>query len=215
VYSDHLRPSDWEVVVRAPGNFFLAGEHAVMFGHPAVCQALPAYTYVGLRRRLDDAAVNLDLDAVSFFDVMKPGMFRHDFEYPARFVACQLERLLESDGWKGVDIGLYSELPSMCGLASSGALASALAIGLNIMFEKTQAERRFSALRNSFGRPRDDSVRRSRTASSVGFSSRKRGVSIRCSTTTRAPGRMLSSRWLDLPTDCLRSTASYSRGRVT
>lgn len=136
MYSEHLKPSDWEIVVRAPGNFFLAGEHAVMFGHPAVCQALPQYTYVGLRRRLKDRETNLDLNAVTFFDVMRPGKFRHDFEYPARFVACQLERLLESDGWRGVDIGIYSELPSMCGLASSGALASALSIGLNLMFER-------------------------------------------------------------------------------
>jgi mevalonate kinase len=135
-WQEYLKPSEWEVIVRTPGNFFLAGEHAVMFGHPAVCQALPLYFYVGLRRRLRDEKVNIDADNTYFVDCLDFNQKSREFIFPSRIISCQLEHLLAGCGWFGVDIGLYSELPSMCGLASSGALAAALSLGLHYLFDR-------------------------------------------------------------------------------
>jgi mevalonate kinase len=152
-WREFLRPADWEVVVRAPGNFFLSGEHAVMFGHPAVCQPLPMYFYVGLRRRLDDERVNVDSDNVYFVDVLDPTAKRREFRVPHRVISCQLERLLASQGWGSLDIGLYSELPSMCGLASSGALAASLAIALHCLFDDEQGRAQLESFLKAVRRP--------------------------------------------------------------
>jgi len=152
-WKEYLRPSDWEVVSRAPGNFFLSGEHAVMFGHPAVVQAIPKYFYVGLRRRLNDSRVNVDSKNVYFVDVLDPEEKSTNFIIPTRMIACQLEHLLSVNGWHGVDIGFYSELPSMCGLASSGALAAALSIGLHYLFQKGVDHDEMLGLLNSISNP--------------------------------------------------------------
>ncbi len=135
-WKEFLKPADWEIVTRAPGNFFLAGEHAVMFGHPAIVQAFPHYFYVGVRRRLDDRNVHIDTNNVFFVDHLNPKRKNRSFAIPTNMIACQLEHLLSVNGWNGVDIGLYSELHSMCGLASSGALGAALSLALNYLFEQ-------------------------------------------------------------------------------
>jgi mevalonate kinase len=135
-WENYLKPAEWEIVARAPGNFFLSGEHAVMFGHPAVVQALPMYFYVGLRRRITDDKIKVDCDNVYFVDCVNSKRMNNIFCKPTRFIGCQLEHLLSACGWKGVEIGFYSELPSMCGLASSGALAAALSFALHYLLEK-------------------------------------------------------------------------------
>jgi len=135
-WKEFLKTADWEIIARAPGNFFLAGEHAVMFGHPAIVQPLPQYFYVGVRRSLDNKNVKVDTDNVFFVDHLNPEKKNRSFAIPTDMIACQLEHLLSVNGWNGVEIGLYSELHSMCGLASSGALAAALSLALNYLFEK-------------------------------------------------------------------------------
>ncbi|MGD2090974.1 MAG: hypothetical protein PVH61_32670 [Candidatus Aminicenantes bacterium] len=135
-WQEYLKQSDWEVVVRTPGNFFLSGEHAVMFGHPAVCQAIPLYFYAGFRRRVEDEKVNIDIVNVHFSDCDNPEKKRNEFFVPTRIISCQLEHLLVALGWRGVDIGFYSELPSRCGLAGSGAMAAGLSLGLHYLFEQ-------------------------------------------------------------------------------
>ena len=40
--------SDCPLVVRAPGSFYWAGEHAVVYGQLAVQQPIPLYAYVGV-----------------------------------------------------------------------------------------------------------------------------------------------------------------------
>ncbi|MDH4222155.1 MAG: hypothetical protein OEV55_01300 [candidate division Zixibacteria bacterium] len=152
-WKDYLKPADWEIVTRAPGSFFLAGEHAVMFGHPAVCQSLPKYFYVGVRRRLHDEKVNVDIDNIYFVDVLDPKQKRREFVFPSIIVSCQLEHLLTACGWKGVDIGLYSELPSMCGLGSSGALAASLSLALNYQFENNFSRKELDSFLEKLSKP--------------------------------------------------------------
>jgi hypothetical protein len=43
--------SDCTLVVRAPGCFFLTGDHSVEFGQPAVVVAVNSWAYVGIRKR--------------------------------------------------------------------------------------------------------------------------------------------------------------------
>jgi len=135
-WKQYLDPSRWEIVARAPGNFFLAGEHAVMFGHPAVVQAVPRYFYVGVRRRSRGGAITVHTDHVNFTDNLDPTKVNQKFTVPTPMIACQLEHLLSANGWTGIDVGLYSEMPSMCGLASSGAVAAALSIALHYLTER-------------------------------------------------------------------------------
>jgi mevalonate kinase len=44
---------DCQFLARAPGSYFLGGEHVVMYGQLAVIHAIPLYAYVGIEPAKD------------------------------------------------------------------------------------------------------------------------------------------------------------------
>lgn len=91
-------------VGRAPGKIILVGEHAVVYGHPALAAAVGLYTTVTLRRR--PGATDLERSAFTDERLLRA-----------------LHTVLPSEGF-GVDI--ESELPAGRGMGSSASIAVAL-----------------------------------------------------------------------------------------
>lgn len=131
---------EFTVLCRAPLNFFLSGEHCVMFGEPALCQPINKYFYVALKRIKGDS---IRIDPICFPDPVQPESFKTGipFTRPDIWIACKMEKLLWSEGFKGIQIGLLSEAPTGCGLASSGALGAALALGLQYLSSSNEERR--------------------------------------------------------------------------
>jgi len=115
--------SDNDVILRAPGAGFVFGEFAVTIGHPALHLPIPRYVYVGLRR--------LPANRSSRIAHMSTGprgeTERHELITQYRDpVVSAFERMLP--GHRPIEITVCSQVPTMCGLGTSSALAACLAI---------------------------------------------------------------------------------------
>lgn len=124
---------EYPVVTKAPANFFLAGEHSVMFGELAICQAIPRYVYIGLKRASGDNVY------------VKPAVYPNPITMEPlppidlpRMDQCMIEKLLWANNFRGLEIKILSEAPRGCGLATSGALGAALSLAVIYMFSNKQ-----------------------------------------------------------------------------
>lgn len=96
------------VKVSVPGKIILAGEHAVVYGYPAVVASI--------NRRLRVEARLLEEDKVVIKD-------KYDDLGLSKFVVNECLKEVEGK-YKGVEIMIESELPTTGGLGSSAALAT-------------------------------------------------------------------------------------------
>ena len=101
-----------KVVVSAPGKIIIAGEHAVVYGQPAIVGTINKRIKVSLRWREDGKIVIKD---------------KHKNLSLVRFA---VKQCLRGMGNKGVDIEIESEIPVGSGLGSSAALATAIVFGM-------------------------------------------------------------------------------------
>ena len=132
---------EFPVVVKAPANFFLSGEHAVMFGMPALCQPVALYVYTGVRKtknggirivkrdgQLGLYRVNPNRVKEIEFDVFKPVNAVNDIE----------SLLTKKFPNKNAEICLYLTAPSGCGLATSGAVGVTISLALRWLFSSKE-----------------------------------------------------------------------------
>lgn len=99
------------VVASAPGKCILFGEHAVVYGHPAVAVAINARMTVSVREGVD----NWSIDGMHYVEAKHPHLtYLHN-------------RLWEGDA---LAIQVNSEIFGAAGLGSSAALSSAYAAAL-------------------------------------------------------------------------------------
>jgi len=99
----------------SPGKFILLGEHAVVYGKPAIALAIDRRFTCRVTRSDSDYLNGLPLDPI-----------RHP----------HIARILSCSGVHNVAIETESEIPSSSGLGSSGALASALSAALRSLSGK-------------------------------------------------------------------------------
>jgi len=104
-----------EVVASAPGKVVLFGEHAVVYGHPAISTSISQRTVVTVRAT-DEPGLHLNRKKVS--------SARHPH------LASLMHRLWDNSMAKGVDVSVQSDVPRGAGLGSSAAFAVASATAL-------------------------------------------------------------------------------------
>lgn len=123
------------VIVRAPpGKVILYGEHAVVYGEPALAMAINRYVYVMAKARNDNkvsinardlrlagvsVTINEDGDIVARTDY---GAVISALSYVKRAVELAMEYL---DKRVGIDLEIRSEMPVGAGLGTSAAVAVA------------------------------------------------------------------------------------------
>jgi len=120
------------VTIRAPGKVILYGEHAVVYGEPALAMAIDKYVYVTARVRGDNkiniTAMDLRLVGVSV-TILENGDIVAKTDYGAvisalSYVKRALELAMEYVGEKkGVDLVIRSEMPVGAGLGTSAAVS--------------------------------------------------------------------------------------------
>lgn len=100
------------ITCSAPGKVYLFGEHAVVYGEPAVCCAVDIRTHVSVDPA-DSVTINSSLGTTGI-----------DFEtHP--YVSAVVERFREISSLEGVSIRIVSEIPVGSGLGSSAAVTIA------------------------------------------------------------------------------------------
>ena len=104
-----------EVVASAPGKVVLFGEHAVVYGHPAISASISQRTTVTVRA-MDEPGLHLNR--------MKVNPARHPH------LASLMHRLWDEAMTDGVNVSVQSDVPRGAGLGSSAAFAVASATAL-------------------------------------------------------------------------------------
>ena len=99
----------------APGKVVLFGEHAVVYGHPAISASISQRTTVTVRA-LDEPGLHLNRRRVS------PARHPH--------LASLMHRLWDEAMTVGVNVSVQSDVPRGAGLGSSAAFAVASATAL-------------------------------------------------------------------------------------
>ena len=104
-----------EVVASAPGKVVLFGEHAVVYGHPAISASIAQRTTVTLRP-VEGSGINIGRVQVN------PARHPH--------LASLMGRLWDASTAPGLDLSVDSDVPRGAGLGSSAAFAVASAMAL-------------------------------------------------------------------------------------
>lgn len=130
-FKDRLKKSD--IIVATPAAFFIIGEHSVMHGHPALYMPIPLYLYLGLKRT-NYKEINIEVWSRSPNYHLKDRF--GEFKWKNREKE-ELERKIKEifDDRKyhtGYNISALVEIPSRCGLNSSGAFSAALSLASTI-----------------------------------------------------------------------------------
>ena len=120
------------VVASAPGKIILFGEHAVVYGEPAVTAAVDKRARVVVKERGDFevriSAPDLSLEAVFDLEKVSSEDSFSFFEIPERLknIVRAVEVSLDACGLKrGLNIEINSDIPPSAGLGSSAAVAVA------------------------------------------------------------------------------------------
>jgi len=142
---------DYPVVTMAPANFFFGGEHSVMFGELAVCQAIPKYVGVAVRRIPGKRVVVAN---ALYPDPAAPDRAPRDERSSFGSVqSCQLEKLCWTHGIEGVEISVFSTVPRGCGLATSGSFGAALAVACKLLVSNRDERQGLMAMLDEISKP--------------------------------------------------------------
>ncbi len=122
------------VRVRAPTKVTLFGEHAVVYGYPAIAAAIPKFVEISMRFRGGDGfaivfeapRLRASINRVEL-PTLSVEIGRHDVENFVAYVKKSLEICASSIGGldKGLEIRVKSEVPPSIGLGTSAAVSVA------------------------------------------------------------------------------------------
>jgi mevalonate kinase len=141
LYEEIFSPS--ALVVSAPGSFFWTGEHAVGLGGCAITSKIPLRCYVGFEPIAEKGKVYISSYCISapskekFKDIET--YTERDLTFENRLINFLEQSIAQSTNQKdfpGIALHILSEIPIGCGLNSSGALASTIAFGIGLFYQK-------------------------------------------------------------------------------
>lgn len=121
------------VTASAPSQAFLLGEHAVLYGSPALALSIDKRTYA-TSRRLDEGLIRIKSDLLGELEERRdqPISKNPDLEKVAAGVR---ELLSRYEIQSGVELNIRSEVPVGSGMASSASVAAAISKSLDGLFD--------------------------------------------------------------------------------
>lgn len=123
-----------KIRVSAPGSVMLAGEHAVLRGHPALVAAINQRIFVEISSH-EKKEILIDSDKFGIFIIPFPFI---EQDPPFHFISNVLLPFASSfdKNDNGIKIKIISEFSPTIGLGSSAALCVALLYGLSLWFDQ-------------------------------------------------------------------------------
>jgi len=111
----------YKTILRSPAVCFLFGEHAVTAGHPALCLPIPLYIYVGIKELKQPEETG-----IWYFENTPNGLEKEPY---ANWDYC--EKIAETITQVApqappLQIALWSQAPTMCGLGTSSAISACI-----------------------------------------------------------------------------------------
>ena len=111
------------ISVSAPGKIILAGEHAVVYGKPALVASVDKRLMVKIRQRKDGK--------IKIFSCHPPDQIKEAIKkFQDNLVNLTCDRLSSLPNLAGLEIKVESEIPVKLGMGSSAAVAVAMVGGL-------------------------------------------------------------------------------------
>ena len=123
------------VTTSAPGKTILFGEHAVVYGKPAIAAAVDKRVYVKIEKRKDNRThVNVEEFGVSGFLNLERGLIEFDNgEYKKKnILEYVLRSLIKTNTSDGLEVTINIDIPIGAGLGSSAAVTVATILSSSI-----------------------------------------------------------------------------------
>ncbi len=123
------------VTTSAPGKTILFGEHAVVYGKPAIAAAVDRRVYVKIEKREDNRThVNVEELGVSGFLNLERGLIEFDNgEYEKKnILEYVLKSLIKTNTNDGLEVTINIDIPIGAGLGSSAAVTVATILSSSI-----------------------------------------------------------------------------------
>ncbi len=123
------------VTTSAPGKTILFGEHAVVYGKPAIAAAVDRRVYVKIEKREDNRThVNVEELGVSGFLNLEKGLIEFDNgEYKKKnILEYVLRSLIKTNTNDGLEVTINIDIPIGAGLGSSAAVTVATILSSSI-----------------------------------------------------------------------------------
>ncbi|MBU1148712.1 hypothetical protein KKI23_01340 [Patescibacteria group bacterium] len=134
VYREFFSKS--EIVTSSSGNFYWVGDHAVTYGGLRIVQKLPLKAFVGLESLSENIIEFGDwlfiIPSKSIFENKDIGQIVKN--KLAAVIKKEILKLIPSDQFSGFKIHALVEVPTECGLHSSGAISASLALAIFIKY---------------------------------------------------------------------------------
>ncbi len=123
--------NDSEIVVSFPGVFFFIGEHAVIYGQPALYMSIPLYVFAGIKKS-GAKGINIEM-----WQIDLEGKFFKKFKWENNQRE-ELQRYIEDVFRRESIEPEYSifallQIPPRCGLNSSGAFSAGVSVLLGML----------------------------------------------------------------------------------
>jgi mevalonate kinase len=132
-----------KIVCNAPAKVIISGEHAVVYGHPALVAAVNVYSKVSVEAFDEIGAHEIFSEKYGFAK-----MIGKAFSGPSQLkpFARIIDVFRDSEGFKGrLRVRISSEIPPASGMGSSASLSVALANALlKLVYDKPSDEKVFS-----------------------------------------------------------------------